>query len=202
MWREEYPKTVRLRDGRQVTLRPMVREDEFRLLEFFRRLPPCDRQCLKDDVTSAAVIHSWAENLNYDRVIPILAEYEGRLVGDATLHRTSYGWSRHVGEIRLVTDPDFRQQRLGRALAREIFYVAQVLGLEKVVAMMMEDQIGAIRVFSALGFEREAVLKNHVLDLEGRHHNLIVMSQDVAGFWKRLEDKIADTVADQSGIES
>jgi len=196
---EDYPKRAALRDGTVVTLRPMVREDEQKLLEFFRRLSPEDRQFLKDDVTNPDVIHNWAASLDYDRVIPILAESEERVVGDATLHRSRYGWSTHVGEIRLVTDAEFRRKRLGRVLAREIFFLALILKLDKVVAEMMEDQMGAIRVFSALGFEQEAVLKRHVRDLDGKHHNLIIMSQDVVGFWRRIEDQIADKMADRSG---
>lgn len=194
----DYPKRATLQDGRVVWLRPMVRDDEQKLLEFFRRLPPEDRLFLKDDVTRPEVIHTWAETLDYNRVIPVLAEHEGRILGDATLHRNRYGWSTHVGEIRLVTDPEFRRQRLGRMLAREIFFLALVLKLDKVVAEMMEDQKGAVRVFSALGFEQEATLRNHVRDLEGRHHNLIIMSQDVIGFWRRIEDHIADAMADRS----
>jgi len=196
---EDYPKTATVRNGTVIALRPMVREDEAKLLDFFRRLPPEDRLFLKDDVTDPKVIHTWAENLDYHRVIPILAEHEGRIVGDATLHRARYGWSTHVGEIRLVTDPEFRRQRLGRILAREIFFLALVLKLNKVVAEMMEDQQGAVRVFTAMGFEQEAVLKNHVRDLEGKYHNLVIMSQDVIGFWRRIEDRIADAMADRSG---
>ena len=196
---EDYPKHATLRSGQTITLRPMVREDEEELHDFFRRLAPEDRLFLKDDVTDPKVIHSWAESLDYNRVIPILAEHEERIIGDATLHRSRYGWSTHVGEIRLVTDPTFRHQRLGRILAREIFFLALVLKLDKVVAQMMEDQAGAVHVFAALGFEQEAVLKNYVRDLEGKHHNLIIMSQDVIGFWRRIEDHIADAMADRSG---
>jgi RimJ/RimL family protein N-acetyltransferase len=197
---EDYPKKATLRNETVITLRPMVREDEQELLAFFGRLPPKDRLFLKDDVTDPKVIHSWAENLDYNRVIPVLAVMQdGRIVGDATLHRTRYGWSTHVGEIRLATDPAFRRQRLGRILSREIFFLALVLKLHKVVAEMMEDQEDAKRVISSLGFQQEAVLKDHVRDLEGKYHNLIVMSQDVVGFWRRIEDQIADGMADQSG---
>jgi RimJ/RimL family protein N-acetyltransferase len=196
---EDYPKKTTLRNGTVVALRPMVREDEHELLAFFRRLPPEDRLFLKDDVTDLKVIHSWAENLDYNRVIPILALDQSQIIGDATLHRTRYGWSTHVGEIRLVADPAYRRQRLGRILSREIFFLALVLKLDKVVAEMMEDQEGAKHVFASLGFQQEAVFKNHVRDLEGKYHNLTVMSQDVIGFWRRIEDQIANGMADQSG---
>ncbi|MGA1872519.1 MAG: hypothetical protein ACMUHY_02510, partial [Thermoplasmatota archaeon] len=43
-------------------------------------------------------------------------------IGDATLHRAKFGWFRHVGEIRLVTHPDYRRKGLGLLLAKEIFF--------------------------------------------------------------------------------
>src|SRR5574337_1461557 len=136
----EFPKRVMLRDRTVVTLRPMVREDKNELLAFFRRLPPEDRQFLKDDVTRAEIIEAWVRDLNYDRVLPILAEHEGGIVGDATLHRQAYGWMRHVGEIRVVTDAYFRRRGLASAMAREIFYLALQAGLDKMVAEMGVEQ--------------------------------------------------------------
>ena len=40
----EYPKERTLKDGSKVTLRPMVREDEAGLMEFFSSLPEVERR--------------------------------------------------------------------------------------------------------------------------------------------------------------
>jgi RimJ/RimL family protein N-acetyltransferase len=183
-----FPKQIILRDRSAVTLRPMVREDKEGLLTFFRRLPPEDRQFLKDDVTRAEIIEAWARDLNYDRVLPILAEFEGRIVGDATLHRQAYGWMRHVGEIRLVTDPYLRRRGLATAMAREIFYLALQAGLDKMVAEMVADQVAAIKVFGKLGFQQEARLVNHVVDLQGRKHDLVIMTTDIPALMQKMQE--------------
>jgi len=183
-----FPKQIILRDRSAVTLRPMVREDKEGLLTFFRRLPPEDRQFLKDDVTRAEIIEGWARDLNYDRVLPILAEFEGRIVGDATLHRQAYGWMRHVGEIRLVTDPYLRRRGLATAMAREIFYLALQAGLDKMVAEMVADQVAAIKVFGKLGFQQEARLVNHVVDLQGRKHDLVIMTTDIPALMQKMQE--------------
>ena len=183
-----FPKQIILRDRSAVTLRPMVREDKQGLLTFFRRLPPEDRQFLKDDVTRAEIIEAWARDLNYDRVLPILAEFEGRIVGDATLHRQAYGWMRHVGEIRLVTDPFLRRRGLATAMAREIFYLALQAGLDKMVAEMVADQVAAIKVFGKLGFQQEARLVNHVVDLQGRKHDLVIMTTDIPALMQKMQE--------------
>lgn len=183
-----FPKQVTLRDGTVVTLRPMVREDKEGLLAFFRRLPPQDRQFLKDDVTRAEIIEAWARDLNYDRVLPILAEFEGRIVGDATLHRQVYGWMRHVGEIRVVTDPYLRRRGLASAMAREIFYLALQAGLDKMVAEMVADQTAAIKVFEKLGFQQEARLANQIVDLQGRKYDLVIMTTDIPALMQKMQE--------------
>lgn len=183
-----FPKQVALRDRTLVTLRPMVREDGPALLGFFRRLSPEDRQFLKDDVTRPEIIEAWVQGLDYDRVLPILAETDGRIVGDATLHREGYGWMRHVGEIRVVTDAYFRRRGLATVMAREIFYLALQAGLDKMVAEMGVDQVAAIKVFQKLGFQQEARLANHIIDLHGRKHDLILMTTDIPALMQTMQE--------------
>lgn len=183
-----FPKQVTLSDRTVVTLRPMVREDKDELLAFFRRLPAEDRQFLKDDVTRSEIIEAWARDLNYDRVLPVLAEHEGRIIGDATLHRQAYGWMRHVGEIRVVTDAYFRRRGLASAMAREIFYLALQVGLDKMVAEMAADQVAAIKVFQKLGFQQEARLANHIVDLQGRKHDLVILTTDIPALMQKMQE--------------
>jgi len=183
-----FPKQIALRDRTVVTLRPMVGEDKEELLAFFRRLPAEDRQFLKDDVTRAEIIEAWTRGLDYGRVLPILAEFEARIVGNATLHRQAYGWMQHVGEIRVVTDVYFRRRGLASAMAREIFYLALQFGLDKMVAEMAADQIAAIKVFEKLGFQQEACLANHVVDLHGRKRDLVVMTTDIPALMQKMQE--------------
>ncbi len=183
-----FPKPISLRDGTRLILRPMVREDEAGLLAFFRGLPPEDRQFLKDDVTRPELIEAWARNLNYDRVLPILAEFEGRIAGDATLHRQAYGWMRHVGEIRVATDARLRRRGLATAMAREIFYLALQAGLDRMVAEMGADQVAAIKIFEKLGFRREARLANHIVDVHGRKHDLAILTTDIPVLMQKMQE--------------
>ena len=74
-------------------------------------------------------------------------------------------------------------------LAETIFDIAVRAGLEKMVAQMMANQTGAIRVFELLGFRAEATLRNHVRDRYGHKHDLLIMAND-------LEDTRSATTAD------
>lgn len=122
---QRYPKQFKLKDKIVVTLRPMVRQDETKLLKFFRCLPDEDRLFLKEDVTKPEVIHRWVEELDYDRVLPILAEIGDEIVGDATLHTYQHGWLRHVGEIRCVVAREYQRKGIGVLLIRELLDHAQ-----------------------------------------------------------------------------
>ena len=113
---EAYPKTVTLKDGASLTLRPMTRDDQYALYSFFIGLPEENRRYLGNDVTDRKLLEKWARNLNYDRVLPILAEYEDRIVANATLHYQTFGWGRHIAEVRVTITPEFQGRGLGALL--------------------------------------------------------------------------------------
>ena len=195
----EFPKRILLRDNTPVTLRPLVPADEDALLEFFRRLSPEDRQFLRDDVMQPETIRAWCREPDYDRVLPILAEQEGRIIGDATLHRRPSGWMRHVGEIRVATDPFFRRRGLASTLAREIFYLALQAGLDKMVAEVAADQVAAANVFEKLGFSREARLVGQIVDLQGRKHDLLILSTDIPTLMRTMEETFIQAAGSLDG---
>ena len=194
-----YPKKSTLKNGKTIELRPMVKDDEKPLFEFLKRLRPMEKLYLRHNVDDPNVVKNWAENIDYEKVIPILAFHEKRIIGNAALRRNFDVWSPHVADIRLVTDIDYRKVGLGRILAQEIFLLAIKLRIEKVTASIMEDQDTAIAVFKSMGFEQEAFFKNHVVDWGGKKHNLVIMSHDISDAWKKMEDAYEADMPDKSG---
>ena len=174
-----YPKKVRLQSGTSVTIRPMVKEDADKLYAFFSRVPREDRLFLRDDVSIRNVIDSWAQELDYRKVLPLVAEVGGNIVGDATLHRRTFGWTSHVGKVRLVIDKDYRGKGLGTVLIEELIDIAKKAGLEQLVAELMANQTGALSAFKRLGFDKEAVFFNYVKDQMGEERNLVVMIKNL-----------------------
>ena len=195
----DYPREMKLSDGTQVVIRPMVRADGPPVLEFFLNLPREDRLFLRDDVTDETLIQKWVDELNFERVIPILAWVEDKVVGIASLHRSRHYWTRHVAHLRIVTALEIRQKGLGTILSRELCEIAFGLKLNKLFIQIAESQIAARCVFKRLGFYQEAVLKGHITDPQGKQQDLILMAQDVAQCWDTLNDQIMDTFADRSG---
>ena len=181
-------KTIRLKDGTQILIRPLSKQDGPALLKFFAAVPEDDRLFLKEDITKKEVIDRWVGDLDFDKVFPMIAEKDSAILGDATLHFNRYRWQLHMAEIRCVVARKYQQKGLGTALMKELVSVAFARGVSKIRANMMDTQKSAQRAFQRLGFEKEAELKDFLIDEDGKKHNLILMVNDVSEMWKKIEE--------------
>jgi len=172
---EDYPKKITLPDGLSLTLRPMTRDDQYALYSFFISLGGEDRRFLRNDVTDRKLIEKWARTLNYDRVLPILAEYEGSIVASATLHYQTFGWGRHVAEVRVTIAPEFQGRRLGASLLDEITDLATQSKVKKLLARIVTKREGVIRAFERAGFSHITTLENYVKDLHNQEYANIAL---------------------------
>ena len=181
-----YPKEIALRDGTRVTLKPMTPEDGDALLQLFLRVTPEDRYYLKEDVTSPKVIQRWAEELNYDRALPLLAWVDGKVVADGTLHRTRTMARRHVGEVRVVVDPEYRNKGLGTTLMHELAEIAYENGLERLLFQAVAGtENPAIKSAEYVGFVTLAVLPGHGKDMDGHPRDVVLMDMPL-GRWMEM----------------
>jgi GNAT superfamily N-acetyltransferase len=167
-----YPKGI----AGGLKVRPLEKSDESALLAFFKRITVDERQLFKDDVTQISVIRGWIRNLDYANILPLLACEGSRIVAHATLHRDRRGWARHVAEIRVALDPEYRRRGLGRALVRESVELAGPLKIAILQAEILEVQWEARRLFEEMGFEHVATLAQHAIDLSGRVHDILMYS--------------------------
>jgi L-amino acid N-acyltransferase YncA len=156
----------------------MVPEDKDALLDFFRSIPPEDRFSLKDDVTDPKIIERWAQTLDYSRVLPLLAILDGKIVGDGTLHHRRAGARQHVGEVRVVVAPAYRDRGVGRGLLHQLIDIAGDKGLKQLLFEVVADTEQAARhTAQVLGFVPVALLPAHVRDSCGNPHDLIIMER-------------------------
>jgi len=173
-----YPTVYLTADGAQMTIRPMVPEDQDALLDFFRSIPAQDRFYLKDDVTDPNIIARWAQTLDYSRALPLLAFLDGQVVGDGTLHHRRAGARQHVGEVRVVVAPAYRNRGVGRGLLHQLIAIAGDKGLQQLLFEVVADTEQAARhTAQVLGFVPVAVLPAHVRDASGNPHDLIIMER-------------------------
>ena len=142
---ERYPQKITLKDGTDLLLKAMNKQDERALMDFFEGLEEADRLYLRNDVSSYRVVREWFKSLNYNRVFPLLAVHGDRIVANATLHRKPFGWMRHVGEIRIVVSPDFRKRGLAHTMFTELIHTAA--GMDRdVLPRILDDAIHPLQL--------------------------------------------------------
>jgi RimJ/RimL family protein N-acetyltransferase len=181
-----YPRSVKL-DAGDIEFRLMARADEAAVLDFARALPTHDLLFLPRNISQPKVLSAWIGEIERGAITSLLAIKDGKVVGCGTLVRDSHSWSPHVGEIRMVVSQDVRGHGVGRALSQETFALALGAGLEKLTVQMTVDQQAAIALFEGLGFRAEALLRDHVRDVHGKTHDIVVLGHNIAQVQAQLE---------------
>jgi ribosomal protein S18 acetylase RimI-like enzyme len=162
-----------------IDITPFAAADVNDVWGFFQRVPEGDRTLVKEPVTALATVHAWVEDARARRYV---ARIDHTVVGYVAVF-PGVGWSRHVGEVRLVVDPTVRRRGIGQRLARHALRVAIEAGLTKVVVEVVATQESTIAMFTRLGFQAEALLVDHVQNRAGSYSDLIVLANRTDADW-------------------
>jgi RimJ/RimL family protein N-acetyltransferase len=190
---EERVTTCRLADGRELLIRrPEVDRDLDRLLSFYAKLPAAVKNHLRYDVgtnreAGAARLRQLDER-NHWRLVAVMED--GAFVGDGTMDREPFGWIRHIAGIRIVVGVGFEELGVREAICEELMRLAQKSEIERIETEVLPSHESYIQFLSKLGFEREVVRKNRAKGIDGKLHDLLIMSNDLERVWKKLEENI------------
>lgn len=171
----DFPRRFNLQ-GRNVLLRLLAAGDCKQMVAFARALPADDLLFLRRDITQPAVVDAWIQETVEGDLVTIVAWEDDTVIGYANFERGSVRWTRHVAELRVAVAESARGIRLGRLLLELAFEMALEAGATKLIARMTPDQTGAQSLFRGLGFEQEAVLRDHAADANGQTHDLLVLT--------------------------
>jgi L-amino acid N-acyltransferase YncA len=177
------------RRGTEVEVRAITTGDVDAVRRFFARVPEGDRTFFREDVLEPGVVERWVADPGQHRLIAIV---DGEVAGHAAII-PGVAWSGHVGELRLVIDPEYRRRGLGRLLAQRAVVESIELGMTKLIVEVVAEQQATVAMFSALGFEAEGLLKDHVRSRDGEVHDLLVL----AHFVEALSATMATTGIDE-----
>ncbi len=155
----QYVGSWALRDGTPVTIRPIRPEDEPLLVEFHRTLSeqtvyqryfhliPLSERIAHERLTRIAFV-------NYEREMALVAE-----VRDAALKPHIIGVGRLIklrggeeAEFAILISDEYQHHGLGRELLRRLVEIGRQEGVKRIVAEILPDNIGMIRVSEQVGF--------------------------------------------------
>ncbi len=170
----KYRQVITLNDGKRVLLRPLAAQDRECLFALFNPIDDQDLNYMRNDVRNPQVVASWTEDLNYKRVLPLVAVINDRIVGDATLHFRS-GPGRHIADVRIYLAKDFRRCGLGSAMLRAVVDIGRKVGLQQLVAEIVADQVKVTNAFKELGFEQRAVYPDYFMMPDGETHDVAIL---------------------------
>ncbi|MCC8979579.1 GNAT family N-acetyltransferase [Bradyrhizobium acaciae] len=188
-----YPRRVNFESG-DIEFRLMGPADEAATLKFARALAVHDMLFLPRNISEPKVLSAWIKDIERGSIVSLLAVKDGAVVGCGTIARDPLSWSAHVGEIRTVISSHVRGTGVGRALSNEAFDIALSMGLERLTVQMTSDQSRAIAIFEGLGFRTEALLRNHVKDLQGKTHDIVVLGLDVSEVQRSEQGDSSDAI--------
>ncbi|HYY05523.1 MAG TPA: GNAT family N-acetyltransferase [Candidatus Limnocylindria bacterium] len=129
----DYPKTVVLKDGGQVVLRPLHADEGAALRALLARAAPDERLVPAGD--------------------PIIVAWDGeRAVAAAALERCVP----EVARLRVAIDPAYRGQRLGTWLVLDAVHLAAGVGVERLEAAAHPGDAGYLGALERLDFVVDA----------------------------------------------
>ncbi len=156
-------------------LRPLTADHRTAAEIFAARIPHGERAFADRALLSQVSVASWTQRTPARRV--------GAFIGDEMVAiltvNPGQGWMSKVGEVRLVVLPDARGQGIAKALADRAVSMADEMELNKLYIEVLASLERVIDMFIALGFEREAVLRDHVIDGDGQPGDLCILSRFV-----------------------
>jgi L-amino acid N-acyltransferase YncA len=164
-----------LKDGAYILIRPMIAEDKRRLREFYSAVNEDDLRYFRHYVKDPNVIEEWCENLDYCKVLPVLALVKDRVVGNASLH-FGEGPKRHTAEVRLFLAKDYRKRGLGMKMIRVLVDLARKQGLNILFAEVMAEQTKVVKAFEQLGFKSQATLDDYFIFPDGETRDVVLMT--------------------------
>lgn len=185
-------KKAKLKDGSEVLIRELKKDDLDKSLAFFRALPKEDRAYLRVDVTKRDVVERRIKAMESEEISRLVAVVDEEIVADGSLERERQEWKKHIAELRLIVAHPYQRKGLGLLMARELFALAASKKVEEILVKIMAPQVGALSIFKRLGFHQDAVLHDYVKDIDGEKHDLILMRCDLESLWRKLGDFMTD----------
>ncbi|MHA2191353.1 MAG: N-acetyltransferase family protein [Candidatus Thorarchaeota archaeon] len=164
--------SIKVKDGREVTLRLLLSDDKEQLLDMFTNMseealmwsnPPYDED----------KINRWMSGVGTG--LSLVAVFESRIIGVSAVYQFPRPREKGLGGMMIYILQDFHGVGLGTAMTENLLTLAKNKGLHRIGLEVVEDNEAAVRLYKKLGFEIEGVLKDAYYGSDGKYHNLFAM---------------------------
>lgn len=165
---------IKLKDGREVTVRVLKVDDKEKLAELFASMsdealrwgmPPYTRE----------VIERWMNNLS--NFISLVAEVNKDIVGYANIFKHPHPRRKGVSDLIIYLHQDFPNVGLGTAMMGYLIDLAKKQGMHRIGLHVIADNRIAIHLYEKFGFKTEGVMKEAYLGADEKYYDEIVMGK-------------------------
>ena len=163
---------VKLKDGREVTIRPLTPEDSDKIFTMFTAMseealrwgmPPYTRER----------IETWMSKI--ENLIILGAEHDQRLIGYAQIEKETHPRRKGMAELAVYLRQGYHGAGLGTLITQILLEKAREQGVHKVNIGTVDENEAAIRLFTKLGFEKEGRMRDCFYGEDRRYRDIIVM---------------------------
>lgn len=165
----QYVSTVRLKDGREMTVRPIRPEDEPMMVKFHQSLSERTvyLRYLQQLQLTQRIAHERLIKIcfnDYDRELALVAEYGGegerQIAGVTRLTRIRGSQNAEMG---IIVSDEFQGQGLGRLMLEKLVAMSRSEGVKRVIAEMAQENVAMQHLCQSLGFELERDVEDPVV---------------------------------------
>ena len=163
---------VKLKDGKEVTIRFLTANDKEALFQMFSSM---SNEALKWSMApyTMEVIQRWINNIK--NLIPLVAEYNNRIVGYASIYKFQHPRRKGIGDLAIYLHQDFHNVGLGTAMMKKLLQLAKEHKMHKLELYVVEDNKAAVALYKKFGFKIEGISKDSFFGSDGKYHNMIHM---------------------------
>lgn len=163
---------VKLKDGRQVTIRFLTVDDKDGLFCMFSSMSDKALEWSMAPYTIESV-QRWIDNVkNY---IPLVAEYKNKIVGLTAIYRFPHPRRKGVGDQFIYLHQDFHNVGLGTAMMEKLLQLTKKEGMHKIELYAVADNEVAIHLYKKFKFQVEGVSRESFFGSDGKYHDMVKM---------------------------
>ena len=163
---------VTLKDDREVLLRFLTADDKERLFGMFSSM---SETALEWSMAPYALedIERWIGSL--PTLIALVAEYQGKIVGWASIHKFPRPRRKGVGDLAIYLHQDFHNVGLGTAITERLLQLAKNEKMHRIELTVVAENKFALLLYEKFGFQIEGVSKKAFYGHDNKYHNIVNM---------------------------